>query len=207
MLLHREMDAMSEEGGKALRKAVLDHMMTFMEVFTAKSNLNSRLTNLWTEIHTQLNTTKQELQAQIHRQLTEGDALFNISSQSNGCKDVADSQEINLRIVVVVFGNRGNSLGWLALDSKIYHWCSHVSSDCCCFWLRPCPDLQSTSCRHLYSMAATEQANMLVSICSFTVSLHRPGLHSLFMPVKVLTGCRPARFCICSSCVSLPWLA
>lgn len=77
---------MSEEGGKALRKAVMDHMMTFMEVFTSRSNLVSRLANVWTDIHTQLNTTKQELQAQIHRQLAEGDASFNISSQSKGYK-------------------------------------------------------------------------------------------------------------------------
>lgn len=72
----REVDAMSEEGGKALRKAVIDHMMTFMEVFTSRSNLANRLTTLWTDLHTQLSTTKQELQAQVHRQLAEGEALL-----------------------------------------------------------------------------------------------------------------------------------
>lgn len=72
----REVDAISEEGGKALRKAVIDHMMTFMEIFTARSNLAHRLASLWTEIHTQLTTTKQELQAEINRQLAEGEALL-----------------------------------------------------------------------------------------------------------------------------------
>ncbi|KAK9844907.1 hypothetical protein WJX74_008468 [Apatococcus lobatus] len=74
--LNREVDAMSEEDGRALKKAVIDHLMSFMEIFTSRSNLTARLSSLWTDIQAQLNMTKQELQSHIKRQLAEGDAAL-----------------------------------------------------------------------------------------------------------------------------------
>ena len=75
----REVDALSEEDGRALKKAVIDYLMTFMEIFTSRSNLTARLSSLWTDLQAQLQMTKQDLQAQIKWQLAEGTAVSNAS--------------------------------------------------------------------------------------------------------------------------------
>ena len=85
----REVDALSEEDGRALKKAVIDYLMPFMEIFTSRSNLTARLSSLWTDLQAQLQMTKQDLQAQIKRQLAEGTA---ISKFHNDLKAVPPSE-------------------------------------------------------------------------------------------------------------------
>lgn len=66
------MEAMTEEDGKALKRSVIDHLMTFMEVFTSRSNLTARLGSLWTEVQASFNITKSHLLEEIKKQLNEG---------------------------------------------------------------------------------------------------------------------------------------
>ena len=68
----REVEALPDEDGKAMKKAVVDHLMSFMDTFTSRPNLTSRLSSLWTENQAQLNLSKQDIATEINKQLSEG---------------------------------------------------------------------------------------------------------------------------------------
>ena len=81
---YRDVDALPDEEGKALKKAVVDHLMSFMGSFTSRPNLTSRLGGLWTEAQAQFNVTQKDILREINEQLAGGELACHCRALKGG---------------------------------------------------------------------------------------------------------------------------